>query len=98
MKAFSGVVTVPLTLIRSGTVLSYPRPQGSRMILGIGLDVCDVKRLRRALARPGFRGRVFDESEIRDCERRLRRHFHYSARFAAKEAFFKALGTGWGRG
>ncbi len=68
------------------------------MILGVGLDVCDVKRLRQALARPGFRGRVFDESEIRDCERRLRSHMHYSARFAAKEAFFKALGTGWGRG
>jgi holo-[acyl-carrier protein] synthase len=68
------------------------------MILGVGLDVCDVERLRRALARPGFRGRVFDESEIRDCERRVRRHLHYSARFAAKEAFFKALGTGWGKG
>jgi len=68
------------------------------MILGIGLDLCDVRRLQRALARAGFRERVFGDGEIRDCDRRARRHVHYAARFAAKEAFFKAIGTGWGRG
>lgn len=68
------------------------------MILGIGLDLCDVRRLQRALARAGFRDRVFAEEEIRDCDRRARRHVHYAARFAAKEAFLKAIGTGWGRG
>src|SRR5437667_12776361 len=68
------------------------------MILGLGLDVCDVKRLRRAMARSGFVRRVFEEGEVRDCERRVHRHLHYAARFAAKEAYFKALGTGWGRG
>jgi holo-[acyl-carrier protein] synthase len=68
------------------------------MILGIGLDLCEAKRLRRALARPGFLERVFDDSEVAYCDRRARRDLHYAARFAAKEAFFKALGTGWGRG
>jgi len=68
------------------------------MILGIGLDLCDVRRLQRALVRAGFRERVFGDGEIRDCDRRARRHVHYAARFAAKEAFFKAIGTGWGRG
>jgi holo-[acyl-carrier protein] synthase len=68
------------------------------MIIGIGLDLCDVRRLERALARAGFRERVFADGEIRDCDRRARRHVHYAARFAAKEAFFKAIGTGWGRG
>lgn len=68
------------------------------MILGIGLDVCQVKRVRRAMARSGFRARVFDDSEVEECERRARRHLHYAARFAAKEACFKALGTGWGEG
>jgi holo-[acyl-carrier protein] synthase len=68
------------------------------MILGVGLDVCDVRRLRRALARAGFRERVFDDEEVRYCEGRARSDLHYSARFAAKEAFFKAIGTGWGKG
>lgn len=68
------------------------------MILGVGVDVCDVRRLRRAMERRGFRERVFDDAEIRDCESRARRDPHYAARFAAKEACFKALGTGWGGG
>jgi holo-[acyl-carrier protein] synthase len=68
------------------------------MILGVGVDVCDVPRMRRALSRAAFRRRVFDPGEARDCERRARRAEHYAARFAAKEAFFKALGTGWGQG
>lgn len=68
------------------------------MILGVGLDLCDIKRLRRALARPGFRERVFGEAEMRDCDRRAHSEQHYAARFAAKEACFKALGTGWGGG
>lgn len=68
------------------------------MILGIGIDLCDTRRLRRALLRPGFKERVFGESEIRDCEARARPERHYAARFAAKEACFKALGSGWGQG
>ena len=50
------------------------------------------------MARAGFVRRVFDETESRDCERRARSHLHYAARFAAKEAYFKAIGTGWARG
>jgi holo-[acyl-carrier protein] synthase len=68
------------------------------MILGIGLDICDAKRLKRAMLRPGFGARVFDETERRQCQRRARCHLHYAARFAAKEAYFKAIGTGWNRG
>jgi holo-[acyl-carrier protein] synthase len=68
------------------------------MILGLGVDVCDVNRLRRALARSGFRRRVFREAEARYCDRRARPELHFAARFAAKEAFFKALGCGWSRG
>jgi holo-[acyl-carrier protein] synthase len=68
------------------------------MIVGVGVDVCEVRRLRRAMERAGFRERVFDPEEIRYCEGRARREVHYSARFAAKEAFFKAIGTGWSEG
>jgi len=72
------------------------------MILGIGIDVCDVARLRRALsgaAGPRFRARVFTDGEQAYCEARNRGRFaSYAARFAAKEAAMKALGTGWANG
>ena len=72
------------------------------MILGIGIDVCDVARLRRALsgaAGPRFRARVFTDGEPAYCEARNRGRFaSYAARFAAKEAAMKALGTGWANG
>ena len=72
------------------------------MILGIGIDVCDVARLRRALsgaAGTRFRARVFTDAEQAYCEARSRGRFaSYAARFAAKEAAMKALGTGWANG
>ena len=72
------------------------------MIAGIGVDVCEVDRIRRALeASHGarFRDRVFTDAEQAYCEGRRRGRFEsYAARFAAKEAAMKVLGTGWGRG
>jgi holo-[acyl-carrier protein] synthase len=72
------------------------------MILGIGIDVCDIARLRRALSGPAggrFRARVFTDAEQAYCEARQRGRFaSYAARFAAKEAAMKALGTGWANG
>ena len=68
------------------------------MILCIGLDLCDAQRFKRALARRGFVRRVFTEGEIAQCSRRRYRHLHLAARFAAKEAYMKAIGTGWGEG
>ena len=72
------------------------------MILGLGVDVCAVARIRRALeASTGvrFRARVFTPDEQAYCDARRRARFaSYAARFAAKEAAMKALGTGWARG
>ena len=72
------------------------------MILGIGIDVCDVARVRRALTAASgerFRDRVFTAAEQAYCEARTRGRFaSYAARFAAKEAAMKALGTGWANG
>jgi holo-[acyl-carrier protein] synthase len=72
------------------------------VIVGVGLDVCDVDRIRRALEAPTgarFRARVFTDEEQAYCEARRRGRFaSYAARFAAKEAAMKALGTGWARG
>ena len=68
------------------------------MILGVGIDICEVKRLARARRRAAFARRVFDPQERRDCQARAHPDLHFAARFAAKEACFKALGTGWGGG
>lgn len=66
-------------------------------IVGIGTDVVDVERIRRSFDEYGerFGKRVFTETERTYCEHfGETRHLHYAARFAAKEAFSKAIGTG----
>jgi holo-[acyl-carrier protein] synthase len=70
------------------------------MILGTGLDIAEVSRIRESIERFGdrFLRRVFTEGEIRYCEQKTSRFESYAARFAAKEAGMKALGTGWSRG
>jgi holo-[acyl-carrier protein] synthase len=71
------------------------------MILGVGVDMVEVERVRQALEneRIGrrFRERVFTPQEIQYCENKRRgRYESYAGRFAAKEAVMKALGRGWG--
>jgi holo-[acyl-carrier protein] synthase len=72
------------------------------MILGLGSDICDIRRIERALERFGdrFLERVFTEAERRRADRRNGRNRAgtYAKRFAAKEACAKALGTGFARG
>ena len=69
------------------------------MILGIGTDITDVSRIASKLAKgDGFRNLVFTPFEISYCEKQVNPAQSYAARFAAKEAFLKALGTGWGNG
>jgi holo-[acyl-carrier protein] synthase len=72
------------------------------MILGLGSDICDIRRIEAAMARFGdrFLVRVFTEAERRKAERRngQNRAGTYAKRFAAKEACAKALGTGFRRG
>lgn len=65
--------------------------------MGSGIDLCEVARIRQAMERHGdrFKQRVFTDAEIAYAERRLNRYERYAARFAAKEAGMKALGTGW---
>jgi holo-[acyl-carrier protein] synthase len=66
------------------------------MILGIGSDLCDIRRIERSLARFGerFTHRVFTAGERARSDRRAARAPSYARRFAAKEACAKALGTG----
>jgi holo-[acyl-carrier protein] synthase len=70
------------------------------MIVGTGIDIAEVPRLARAIARHGdrFLHRIFTENEIHYCESKANRVERYAARFAAKEAAMKALGTGWNHG
>jgi len=66
------------------------------MIKGTGIDLIDVERVAYRVGRTeGFREMVFSAAEIEYCEARGNKYEHYAARYAAKEAFFKALGTGW---
>lgn len=65
------------------------------MILGIGCDLIDVERFKKALHQRGFKERVFTAEEITYCTgTHGDKNESYAARFAAKEAFLKALGTG----
>lgn len=70
------------------------------MIIGTGIDLERVVRVEQAIARHGerFLQRVFTEGERRYCDSKANRMERYTARFAAKEAAMKALGTGWSHG
>jgi holo-[acyl-carrier protein] synthase len=70
------------------------------MIIGTGVDIAEVARIRESIERFGdrFLHRIFTDGEIRYCEGKASRFESYAARFAAKEAGMKALGTGWSRG
>jgi holo-[acyl-carrier protein] synthase len=70
------------------------------VIVGLGIDVAEVDRVRDAIERHGrrFVERIFCASEIAYVERKANRYERYAARFAAKEAGMKAIGTGWRRG
>jgi holo-[acyl-carrier protein] synthase len=70
------------------------------MIVGTGVDIAEVPRIRESIERFGdrFLRRIFTDGEIRYCEEKVTRFESYAARFAAKEAGMKALGTGWSRG
>ncbi|PYP09335.1 MAG: holo-[acyl-carrier-protein] synthase, partial [Gemmatimonadetes bacterium] len=68
------------------------------MIVGMGLDVVEVVKVRELLAQQTFEERVFTPAERHDCAGRADKAEALAARFAAKEACFKALGTGWSQG
>src|SRR5262245_54507613 len=70
------------------------------MIIGVGSDLCDVRRIERVIERYGdrFIARIFTETERAKADRRATRCETYAKRFAAKEACAKALGTGFRNG
>ena len=65
------------------------------MILGIGTDIAEVARIAKSIENSAFKEKIFSKTEINYCETKANKAESYAARFAAKEAFFKAVGTGW---
>jgi holo-[acyl-carrier protein] synthase len=70
------------------------------MIVGTGVDLAEVRRIRASIERFGARfiERIYTPAEIAYVERKANRWERYAARFAAKEAGMKAIGTGWRHG
>ena len=70
------------------------------MIVGTGIDIAEVPRIRQSIKRFGdrFLHRIYTAGEIRYCDSKANCVERYAARFAAKEAAMKALGTGWSHG
>lgn len=69
------------------------------MILGTGIDIIEVERIAFRVGRDnGFKEFVFSKNEISYCDAKASPFEHYAARFAAKEAFLKAVGRGWDTG
>jgi holo-[acyl-carrier protein] synthase len=70
------------------------------MIVGTGIDIAEVDRVEKVITRFGrrFIERVFTAEEIAYCESKANKTERYAARFAAKEAAMKAIGTGWNHG
>jgi holo-[acyl-carrier protein] synthase len=71
-------------------------PGDETMIKGTGADIIEIERLRKAIGKDsGFTERIFSAEETEYCNSKFKKEVHFAGRFAAKEAFFKALGTGW---
>jgi holo-[acyl-carrier protein] synthase len=70
------------------------------VIIGMGVDIAEVERIRAAIERHGevFLRRIYTERERAYCEQFKNKYERYAGRFAAKEAGMKGLGTGWRRG
>jgi len=66
------------------------------MIYGIGTDIIEVPRIEKVMEKDiGFRDKIFTPGEIAYCETKKHKFENYAARFSAKEALMKAIGTGW---
>ena len=67
-------------------------------IYGIGTDISNINRIKKHLKNKNFINRVFNKEEIKKCDKLINKTNCYAKRFAAKEAFSKALGTGISKG
>ena len=70
------------------------------MVLGLGIDIIEIARVKQSIDRYGdnFLNKVFTENEINYCNAKFNKYQHFAARFATKEAVYKALTSGWKEG
>jgi holo-[acyl-carrier protein] synthase len=70
------------------------------MVLGIGIDIIEIHRIRESVEKYGkaFLNKVYTENELDYCLKKHNKYQHLAARFAAKEAVFKAMESGWKKG
>ncbi len=70
------------------------------MVLGLGIDIIEIARIKKSIDKYGerFLNKVFTGEEIKYCNSKFNKYQHYAARFAAKEAVYKALASGWKEG
>ena len=67
-------------------------------IYGIGTDIANINRIKKSLKNTNFINRLFNKSEVKKCNNQINRANCYAKRFAAKEAFSKAIGIGISKG
>ena len=67
-------------------------------IFGIGTDIVEISRVKKSLKKKGLLQRLFNQKEINNCQKKINKFNCFAKRFAAKEAFSKALGTGIAKG
>lgn len=86
-------------LLANPFILRWQYTLFQHMIIGTGIDIIEVERVaQRVGAELGFRELVFSKDEMQYCDSKAFPYQHYAARFAAKEAFLKAVGRGWDSG
>jgi len=67
-------------------------------IYGIGTDIANINRIKKSLKNQDFINRLFNKNEVKKCNNQINKANCYAKRFAAKEAFSKAIGTGISKG
>ena len=67
------------------------------MVIGIGIDIIEINRIKQNVEKYGekFLTKIYTSTEIEYCQSKASKYQHFAARFAAKEAVYKALATGW---
>jgi holo-[acyl-carrier protein] synthase len=67
------------------------------MVIGIGTDIIEIDRIKNSIEKYGdrFLSKIYTPTEIKYCQSKANKYQHFAARFAAKEAVYKALATGW---
>jgi len=70
------------------------------MVLGLGIDIIEIARIKKSIDNYGerFLEKVFTDKEIKYCNSKFNKYQHFAARFATKEAVYKALASGWQEG